>query len=284
MSDLGDYETDELTVQSRTALLDALEALADHRDSIVLIGAHAIYLHTESLHVALAAATKDSDLAIDARQLRDAPLIQAAMSSAGFELDPEKNQPGAWINAQGIPVDLMVPELLAGPGSKNQRGARLPPHDKKSMRRARGLEASVVDYQMMKVRSLDPADTRTLEVRVAGRAALLIAKLHKLGERADDPDRLVDKDAHDVYRLLADTQTSTMAAYLISLMAHDLCGEVTVAALQYLEDLFAAGHEATGSNMAGRAESAVGEPETVSRSVAILAKDLLEELRKRTEK
>jgi hypothetical protein len=28
----------------------------------------------------------------------------------------------------------------------------------------------------------------------------------------------------------------------------------------------------------------VGEPETVSRSVAILAKDLLEELRKRTEK
>ena len=35
------------------------------------------------------------------------------MERAGFYPDPEKNQPGAWLNPDGIPVDLMVPEALA---------------------------------------------------------------------------------------------------------------------------------------------------------------------------
>ena len=34
--------TDDLLVQSRSALLDALEALAEHRDAVVIIGAPAI--------------------------------------------------------------------------------------------------------------------------------------------------------------------------------------------------------------------------------------------------
>lgn len=38
--------TDDLLVQSRTALLDALEALADHRDAVVIIDAQAVYLRT----------------------------------------------------------------------------------------------------------------------------------------------------------------------------------------------------------------------------------------------
>jgi hypothetical protein len=46
-------------------LLDALEALAAHRDALVVVGAQAIYLHTGEADVALAEATKDSHLAID---------------------------------------------------------------------------------------------------------------------------------------------------------------------------------------------------------------------------
>ena len=56
---------DDLLVRSRSALLDALDALADHRDSVVVIGAQAIYSRTVAATVALAEATKDSDLAID---------------------------------------------------------------------------------------------------------------------------------------------------------------------------------------------------------------------------
>lgn len=65
-------EADDLLVQSRSALLDALGALGAHRDSVVVIGAQAIYLRTAGAPVAVAEATKDSDLAIDPRSLADA--------------------------------------------------------------------------------------------------------------------------------------------------------------------------------------------------------------------
>ena len=37
---------DDLLVRARSTLLDALIALREHRDSIVVIGAQAVYLHT----------------------------------------------------------------------------------------------------------------------------------------------------------------------------------------------------------------------------------------------
>jgi hypothetical protein len=266
--------TDGLLVQARSALLDALDALDEHRDSVVVIGAQAIYLRTASVQVAVAEATKDSDLAIDPRTLDDDPLIEEAMKQGGFVRDLTKNQPGAWLNAAGIPVDLMVPEQLAGPRGK--RGARIPPHDKHSTRRARGLEAAVVDNEWMTVTALDSADDRSHDVRVAGPAALVVAKAHKIGERAEDsPERLVDKDAHDIYRVLLDTPTDKLAASFSRLLSDDLAGEVTAQAVEFLTVHFAAGPEATGSVMAGRTEEGVGEPETVALQTSILAADLL---------
>jgi hypothetical protein len=73
----------DLLVAARSALLDALEALASQRDALVLIGAQAVYLHTGAAPVALAEATKDSDLAIDPRVLGDEPLLEAAMTDGG---------------------------------------------------------------------------------------------------------------------------------------------------------------------------------------------------------
>lgn len=49
--------SDDLLVQSRGALLDALVALAEHREAVVVIGAQAIYLRTPAAPVALAEAT-----------------------------------------------------------------------------------------------------------------------------------------------------------------------------------------------------------------------------------
>ena len=277
MSSPGD--ADDLLVAARSALLDALGALGAHRDSVVVIGAQAIYLRTAGAPVAVAEATKDSDITIDPRNLDDVPLVEDAMREAGFSPDPNKNQPGAWVNADEVPVDLMVPEDLAGGGGKSARGARIPPHGKRAARRARGLEAAVVDNEWMIVGSLDEADGRRHQVRVAGPAALVVAKVHKIGERAtDSPARLVDKDAHDIYRVLVHQPTPSLAADFRRLLSDDLAGRVTEEAVEMLRSHFVAGPEAIGSEMAGRAEAGVGEPETVALQTSILAADLIEAL------
>lgn len=189
---------DNLLVEARTALLDAVAALAAHQRSVILVGAQAIYLRTGNATFALAGATKDSDLAIDPRTLGEDPRLEEAMTEAGFIINPVSKQPGAWVSPKGIPVDLMVPEHLAGTGSR--RGVRMPPHSRHSARRAAGLEAALIDQSPMAVESLDGAG-REATINGAGPAALLVAKLHKLGERVDTPDRLNDKDSHDIYRL-----------------------------------------------------------------------------------
>jgi hypothetical protein len=102
--------SDTILVLARSALLDALIAIEAHRDSVVVIGAQAIYLHTGSAPVAVAETTKDSDLGIDVRTLGDDPLIEEAMRRAGFHNNAPAAQPGSWLSASAIPVDLMVDE------------------------------------------------------------------------------------------------------------------------------------------------------------------------------
>ena len=267
----------ELLVAARGALLDALDALAAHRQSVIVIGAQAIYLHTGAAADGLAETTKDSDLALDTRSLSDVPLLEDAMTEAGFRRDPHSPQPGSWLNPAGIPVDLMVPETLAG--RSGRRGARIPPHSKHAVRRAAGLEAALVDNSPMLVTTLGSGDDRAYTANVAGAAALLVAKLHKLGERQATPGRLVDKDAHDLYRLLVATRTEDIAQSLRRLQTDPLAGPTTLQGLHYLADLFAAGPGAPGSVMAGRAEEGIGEPVTVATSAAVLATDLLDAIR-----
>jgi hypothetical protein len=265
---------DNLIVEARAALLDAIAALEAHKESVILIGAQAIYLRTGHATFALSEATKDADLAIDPRKLGEDPRLEEAMTKAGFILNPVSRQPGAWMSPNGIPVDLMVPDHLAGSGSR--RGVRIPPHDKHSARRAAGLEAAIIDQSPMSVESLDD-DGRSAVINVAGPAALLVAKLHKLGERVDTPDRLNDKDAHDIYRLLVATETADLATTVRRLEANEVSKDVTVQALVYLEQLFES-PQALGSTMAGRAEEGVGQPDTVSASASFLAEDLLSAL------
>jgi hypothetical protein len=276
MNDPG-VDPADLLVTVRSVLLDALEALADHRGAVIVVGAQAVHMRTGGIMVALAETTKDADLALDARHLGDDPRVEIAMRAANFE---PSTQPGSWVNPAGIPVDLLVPEKLAGPGTARTRGSRLPPHDNRSMRRTKGLEAAVIDHSEMPVHALDPADGRTITARVAGPTALLIAKCHKIYERIGQPEhRITDKDAHDAHRLLQATDTDTLRDTVAELLDHDVSADITRQALPMLDELFAAGPDAYGSMMAGRAEEGVGDPETVSVSVAYLAADLIESLR-----
>src|SRR5712691_10199197 len=102
-------ERDPLYVLARRVLLDALEALADHRRAVILIGAQAIYLHIGEGDLAVAPFTTDGDIVLNPAELADAPKLEALMTKAGFSLDPGSNRPGTWVGPDGIVIDLMVP-------------------------------------------------------------------------------------------------------------------------------------------------------------------------------
>ncbi len=237
-----------LMVEARRVLLEALDALSDHRGSLVLVGAQAVYLRTDEVALSFSASyTTDADLAIDPATLAETPNLAELMTAAGFKrIQPDR--PGIWgksIVVDGhdeiIPVDLIVPEALAGPG---RRGARLAGHGKQAAGRADGLEAALVDRSPMTIRSLDPTDERTATVDVAGPTALLAAKLHKIGERTAQaqarPDRVIAKDAADSYRLMLHLGADRAVERLEYLLEDPIAGSSTRTALAHLEALFGA--------------------------------------------
>jgi hypothetical protein len=67
----------------------------------------------------------------------------------------------------------MMPDSMSDAGGK--RGADIPPHSRTAVRRAAGLEAAIVDHAWTEISALEEADTRTITIKVAGPAALLIA-------------------------------------------------------------------------------------------------------------
>lgn len=230
-------------VAARGVLLDALEALAPQADAIVVVGAQAVYLRTGTAGIAFAPLTSDADLAIEPSLLVDDPLLEELMLSAGFFAST--TQPGSWAKsvlvgttAMDIPVDLMVPEALVP--AAGRRGARIPPHSRTATRKTPGLEAAVVDNGIMTIEALDTADDRRIDVRVAGPTALLVAKLHKLGDRSmeEGSPRLNDKDAADVYRLMQSTPVGSVNDALRRLLDDPVAAGPTERAVVFLVELF----------------------------------------------
>lgn len=164
-----------LYVEARSVLLDALDALREHRDSIILVGAQAVYMHTGAADMAVAEYTTDADLALDPRRLQPLLELAEALTAAGFR---PSAHPGTWISAANVELDLLVPNSLGGGG---RRAARPPGHGSRAARKAAGLEAVLVDCAEHQIVSLDPnTDRRSHVIKVAGPAALLVAKLHKI--------------------------------------------------------------------------------------------------------
>jgi hypothetical protein len=258
-------------VAARRVLLDALDALGAHRDALVLVGAQAIYLHTGEGDLAVAPYTTDGDLALDPARLSSEPTLEDAMRLAGFRLD---EQPGIWRGAGEVEIDLLVPEAVGGGGT---RGARLDVHGNRAARKARGLEAALVDNSPSQITAFEPDDDRLFALAVAGPAALLVAKLHKLADRRDAPSRLDDKDALDVVRLLRATRTQEVAEVLQRLTQDAQAAEVTSEAIEQLDALFAS-PDAHGCQMAARAVTPLEDPATIAVSAAALASDLIRAL------
>ncbi|MGO9584421.1 MAG: hypothetical protein ACLP36_16655 [Acidimicrobiales bacterium] len=259
-------------VQARRVLLDALFALAPHGAAVIVAGAQAIYLRTGDADLAIAPFTLDSDFAINPSLLGDDPRLEAAMRGAGFELTqrPEGHvEPGIWVTpalVEGrqelIPVDLIVPEGAAPPGGR--RGARLGVHGNRAARRLLGLEAALIDHSPIEIMPLGAEDTRSITAEVAGAAALLVAKAHKLHDRVEDDrsHRIKDKDASDVVRLMQTTVPSTLAAVFEKLLNDPVAASPTRDGLDYLRQLFGR-RGRPGVTMAMNALTIAIDPDTV---------------------
>jgi hypothetical protein len=268
-----------ITIAARRVLLDALEALERHRDGLVLVGAQAIYLYTGDTDVAIASTTKDSDIALIPIRLASNPTLDDAMTASGFSHDRSVQQPGEWSSGGTLdpPVELLVPAGLHAGGGR--RGARIPPHSKHAARVVPGLEAATIGHRPMTITSLEPdRDSRSIAMRVASPAALLVAKAYKIGERATTaPNRLLDKDAHDLYRLLRASRPGEVVADLGFLLSEDVARPVTDRALKWLAE-FAETHQSLIPTMAGRAEELVGDPEDVAQRTWVLIQEILDNL------
>jgi len=236
----------ELNIVARNVLLDGLAALSDHLDAITVVGAQAVYLRTQDAKLVTAAYTSDGDLGLDPALLACEPLIQQRLREAGFELLDDA-QPGLWARKEliagvddPVPVelDLLVGATVAGRGS---RSADIKPHDKMTARRVPGLETALVDRSPVEITALDGTD-RSTTVNVAGPVALFVAKAHKIHDRLKDaagkPDRLTNKDAGDVYRLMVSVNVRDVAASFADLLVDPRVGDVTATGLAYLREQF----------------------------------------------
>lgn len=263
---------DPLYVEARRVLLDALFALQAHGSAIIVAGAQAIYLRTGAGDLSVAPYTTDGDLAIDPSVLADSPELESSMEGAGFTLKTQPGghiEPGIWIvevdiegKPEVMPVDLIVPEGAAS--TVGRRGARIGPHGKRAARQIPGLEAVLVDHSPMVVAALDHADMRSIEAEVAGVAALLVAKAHKLHDRLAQgkAHRLDDKDAADVVRIMQTTVPAQVGRTLAELSGDEIAGQPTQDALGYLDELFGQRNR-PGIAMAARALSLAMDAATV---------------------
>jgi len=258
-------------IAARRTLLTALEALRPHLKAIVIVGAQAIYLHTGEADLAVAPFTIDADLSFDPAALSDDPLLADSLTAAGFLPTADL---GRWTDASGVPVDLMVPEAVAGPG---RRGADLGVHGRRIARRARGLEACMVDRADATIEAFEAKDRRRFRVSVAGPSGLLVAKTIKINERVGEPGRSRQKDALDVVRILRAIPTVTLADVLATLGADPRAADVTTEALDAFRSLFLT-DSGEGVAMAVAASEGLEDPDTLSQSITILASDLVASL------
>lgn len=273
---------DELYVLARRVLLDALEALGAHREALVLVGAQAVYLRVGEADLAVAPYTTDGDLVVDPALLGPIPPLERALLGAGFA-PTTADSVGIWITRRAtasgrdanVAIDLLVPSTVS-PG-KGRRSARLPGHDSRAAPVVRGLEGALVDADVLGVPSFDPADDRIVDIRVAGSAALLVAKVHKIADRSGT-DRASDKDALDVLRLLRGTSTSDLVRRYRALLADDRSDGTARHGLGLLESQFG-GRGRPGVEMAIRSVGALADPDEIAASCQALAVDLLEALR-----
>lgn len=210
--------------KSRRLLVRTVVALDEFRSAVTVIG---------------------GDVVIDPRFVTDDPNLVDLMARVGIS-PALKDRPGIYGFAteevlewqRRTTVDLIVPEAYAGPG---RRAARIE-GQRHAASRTRGLELAIWDRTSAVLTTLDEP-YESVAVCVAGPAALLTAKAHKLHQRLVDvisrPDRLKAKDSGDVAMLMMVCDPQGVAQVMIaSVAAHPEIADVVRQAGAWLLEMY----------------------------------------------
>lgn len=265
-------------VEARRILLDALTALEPQLDALILVGAQAAHIHIDGVPAPVVDYTTDADIAIDPAQLDEEPEIGASLKAAG--LMPKEDGPGIWLWADrreedGPSVDLLVPQSLAR--ARGHRAARLDGHSRDAARYVHGIEAALVDWSRHRIAALDPMDKRSYELKVAGPAAILIAKLVKISERSGTP-RVEPKDGYEAFRLMQLPLQRIVEGWRRAL-ASESSKVVADEAIELLAQLFGAAGGA-GVDLAVKYVGEFEDPRQMRLSSPVLANQVVAALRR----
>jgi len=199
---------------SRRAIINVVDVLTAHAESLTLVGAHAVLLRTMDLDVPRMP-TGDGDLGVTPGLVGDLPSIETLLAEAGYE-HRTTARPGLWgrepydeidgARSFREKIDLLAPHGLSGTASRSKRGvpALQPAHGKLAVGNAVGLELAAFNRSRMTI--TDFVDPRlSVVVHVAEAPALILAKGSKIGERLREPRKgaVRDKDLGDLWRLMA---------------------------------------------------------------------------------
>ncbi len=220
---------------SRRAIINVIDVLAAHAESLTLIGAHAILLRTADLDVPLAQ-TGDGDLGVTPGLVGDLPSIEALLVAASYE-HRTTARPGLWGrgpyedrvgNAQfREKIDLLAPHGLSGTTSRSRRSvpALQSHHGRLTVGNALGLELAAFNRSVMTITDfVEPK--LSAAIHVAEIPALLLAKGAKVGERLGEPRKgeVRDKDIGDLWRLMAVAEPGQTAETIASFLHHPEVG------------------------------------------------------------
>lgn len=194
MTDFNDPRTE--IEWSRRAIINVVEVLSVHSESLTLVGAHAVLLRTKDLDVPRMP-TGDGNLGVTPGLVGDLPSIEALLANAGYE-HRTTARPGLWgrepydepdgTRSFREKIDLLAPHGLSGTASRSKRGVPVlqPAHGKLSVGNALGLELAAFNRSIVSI--TDFADPGLgAEIHVAEIPALILAKGSKIGERLREP-------------------------------------------------------------------------------------------------
>ena len=141
----------------------------------------------------------------------------------------------------------------------------------------RGLEGTLVSSRPLTVRALAGGDDRAYEINVAGPAALLVAKMHKLADRVDagDDRRLGNKDAFDIFRLLQAVDAAELIDEINLLAAAQVSAKVTAEAVARFRELFGT-PTATGTQLVAEHVAGIENHDIIVASSVALSQELIE--------
>lgn len=216
---------------SRRAIINVVEVLAAHAESLTLVGAHAVLLRTMDLDVPRMP-TSDGDLGVTPGLVRALPSIETLLEDAGYE-HRTTARPGLWgrgpydepdgTGSYREKIDLLAPHALSGTPIRSKRGvpALQGAHGKLAVGNVLGLELAAFNRSPMTITDL--ADARlSAEIFVAEIPALILAKGSKVGERLREPRKgpVRDKDLGDLWRLMAVADPAATSRVIEKFMDH----------------------------------------------------------------